>query len=142
MFTQDRRKLRQFFIDVWNKARAGGQALEPMEQMVAAIVRDHPEYHPLLEGGEEVLERDFTPEMGQSNPFLHMAMHIAIHEQVSTDRPAGIRDLYQRIGLKMKNPHEVEHAMMECLGEMLWQAQRSGTPPDEQAYLEKLKRLG
>ncbi|HGX93753.1 MAG TPA: DUF1841 family protein [Candidatus Tenderia sp.] len=140
MFTQDRRQMRQFFVDVWAKAKQK-EALEPMEQMLANIMEMHPEYHPLLSKGEQSLEQDFTPEMGQSNPFLHMAMHIAIHEQVSTDRPAGIRDIYQKIGLKQKDPHEVEHAMMECLGEMMWQAQRSGGMPDEQGYLSNLKKL-
>ncbi len=140
MFTQDRRQMRQFFVDVWSKA-SRKEALEPMEQLLANIVEMHPEYHPLLADGERSLEQDFTPEMGQSNPFLHMAMHIAIHEQVSTDRPAGIREIYQKIGLKQRDPHEVEHAMMECLGAMMWQAQRSGALPDEQLYLSNLEKL-
>ncbi len=140
MFTQDRRQMRQFFVDVWIKAN-NKETLEPMEQILANIITMHPEYHALLNDGEKSLAQDFTPEMGQSNPFLHMAMHIAIHEQVSTDRPSGIRDIYQQIGLKQKDPHEVEHTMMECLGEMMWQAQQSGEMPDELRYLTNLKKL-
>ena len=140
MFTQDRRKMRQFFVDVWAKANSRA-ALEPMEQIIANIIEMHPEFHGLLENADRALEQDYTPDMGQTNPFLHMAMHIAIHEQVSTDRPAGIRDVYQKIGLKLRDPHEVEHKMMECLGEMMWQAQRSGGMPDEARYLANLKKL-
>jgi hypothetical protein len=37
--------------------------------------------------------------------------------------------------------HEAEHAMIERLGEALWNAQRAGLPPDEAQYLESLRRL-
>ena len=81
MFTQDRRQMRQFFVDAWTKANSQ-QPLEPMEQILANIIEMHPEYHSLLENADKSLEQDYTPEMGQTTPFLHMAMHIAIHEQV------------------------------------------------------------
>lgn len=140
MFTQDRRQMRQFFVDVWTKQK-NNAPLDGLEKVLASIIDMHPEYHSLLDNSDKVLEQDYTPEMGQTNPFLHMAMHIAIHEQVSTDRPSGIRDTYKDIGKRLKDPHEIEHRMMDCLGEMMWQAQREGGTPDEQTYLANLKKI-
>jgi len=139
MFGNDRTALRRYYVESWRKLRTGAP-LEPLERLVAEVVQSHPEYHALLENGEDSLDREFTPEGGQSNPFLHMGMHIAIHEQLSTQRPAGIVEVYQRLLAKHGNAHQVEHQMMECLGEMLWQAQRDGTAPQEQHYMECLKR--
>ncbi|MEX2524223.1 MAG: DUF1841 family protein [Gammaproteobacteria bacterium] len=137
---QDRESSRRFFVEVWRKYR-NNEALEPIERVLTEIILQHPEYHAELESGEDVLAADYTPEGGVSNPFLHMGMHVAIHEQVSTDRPAGIRDLYRTLLEKYGDAHQLEHAMMECLGEALWEAQRNNLPPDEQAYLECLRRL-
>jgi len=114
--------------------------MDPMQEVVANIVELHPEYHHLLEN-EENIERDFSVELGESNPFLHMSMHIALHEQISTDRPKGISDCFQRLCILHGGPHEAEHAMMECLGEALWQAQRNQTMPDEAGYMECLKKI-
>jgi len=87
------------------------------------------------------LASEYHPEHGQSNPFLHMGMHIALREQVASDRPVGIRDLTRKLLLKYRDGHEMEHQMMECLGESLWRAQRDQTEPDELAYMENLQRL-
>ena len=138
IFSEDRNRLRRFFLDAWRKRQAG-EALEPLEILVAQVVEQHPEYHGLLT--EETLERDFIPEEGQSNPFLHMGMHIGLAEQVATDRPAGIRELHHRLAVACGDPHEAEHRMMECLGMVLWEAQRQNRPPDETVYLECLRKL-
>jgi hypothetical protein len=140
MFGNDRDTLRRYYCTVWDKASAG-QPLEPLERIIAEVIREHPEYQPVLARVETALEREYTPEMGQTNPFLHMGMHIAIQEQLGSDRPTGILDLYQRLCRRAGDSHAAEHTMMECLGEILWEAQRAGREPDEQAYLERLRRL-
>lgn len=140
MFPQDRSQLRQMFFDAWRK-HTQKQAMQPLEQLIAAIAEQHPEYHPMLANQDSHLDKDFTPEMGQTNPFLHMAMHISIQEQLGTRRPAGIIELYQALLVKFGDPHEVEHCMMECLGQMVWQAQRDNTVPNEAGYLACLKNL-
>jgi len=114
--------------------------MEALEQMVAQIVQQHPEYHSLLADEEAHLDKDYTPEMGETNPFLHMSMHIAIAEQLSIDRPAGIKELYQQLLGKLSDSHTVEHHIMECLGQMMWQAHRNQAEPDEQQYLECLRQ--
>lgn len=138
MFGQDRTELRQMFFTSWKKHQ-NKQLMEPLEAVVAKIIELHPEYHALLED-KETLDKDYTPEMGQTNPFLHMAMHISIQEQLSTKRPTGIDQLYQSMLQKNKDPHETEHLMMECLGKMLWEAQSQNRMPDENDYLVCLKK--
>ncbi|MCB1774607.1 MAG: DUF1841 family protein [Gammaproteobacteria bacterium] len=139
MFGQNRDQLRQFFVATWQK-RLAGQALQPLEQLVAQIIETHPEYHAHLKDSSQ-LHRDFSPEQGETNPWLHMAMHITLGEQVGADRPVGIRELYQEIANGHGDAHEAEHAMMDCLGFALWEAQRDGRNPDDRGYLECLRKL-
>jgi len=140
MFPQDRSQLRQIFFDAWQK-HINKQAMEPLEQLIAAIAEQHPEYHDTLNHRDEQLDKDYTPEMGQTNPFLHMAMHISIQEQLGTQRPTGIIELYQSLLAKIGDPHEVEHQMMECLGQMIWEAQRNNTMPNDETYLDCLRKI-
>ena len=137
MFGQDRTELRQMFFTAWKKHQSK-QIMEPLEAVVAKIIELHPEYHPLLEN-QDTLDKDYTPDMGETNPFLHMAMHISIQEQLSTKRPTGIEQIHQSMLNKIKDLHETEHKMMECLGKMLWEAQSKNRAPDENDYLNCLK---
>ena len=139
MFGQNREQLRQFFFDVWAKHQQG-QTLSGMEQILAHIIEMHPEYHTLLNQVDK-LDRDFTVEGGESNPFLHMGLHISLHEQISTDRPLGIRSLYQQLLPDYDSHHDCEHAIMECLAETLWQSQRNGQMPSEDDYLVAVRGL-
>jgi len=136
---QSRDEVRQVYLAVWQKLQQN-KVLEPMEALIADVIEIHPEYHALLGDSETASQADFSPEQGQTNPFLHMGMHIALREQAAGDRPAGIRALHQKLGAS-KGVHEAEHAMMECLGQVLWQAQRDATEPDQYAYLDCLKKL-
>ncbi len=141
IFTQNREEIRRFYLQAWEKQQQG-VPLEPLEAQIVDIIQAHPEYHPLLAQGEDGIDREWTPEMGESNPFLHMGMHLAIREQLSTDRPPGIRDATRTLLKQIGDGHETEHQMMECLGETLWRGQRDGKGPDEQAYLQCVIRLG
>ncbi len=136
---QNRDEIRQVYIEVWQKMQQG-TLLQAMESMIADVIQMHPEYQALLQQGEAAQSAEFSPESGRSNPFLHMGMHIALREQTSTNRPAGITALHHKL-TQQHGQHEAEHAMMECLGESLWRAQRNQTLPDERAYLECLKKL-
>jgi hypothetical protein len=136
---QSRDEVRQMYLAVWHKLQQK-MPLEPMEALIADVIEIHPEYHVLLEAGDDIRLQEFTPEQGQTNPFLHMGMHIALREQAGADRPSGIRSIHQKL-LTQKGQHEAEHAMMECLGQSLWSAQRNNQLPDEAAYLDCLKKL-
>lgn len=137
---QNREQLRQMYAQAWRKY-AAHQPLEPLEAQVAAVIAEHPEYVPLLESGPQALATDYTPEGGRENPFLHMGLHLAIREQVATDRPAGIAHIHQALSRRLGDPHAAEHAMLERLAETLWEAQRTGKAPDEQRYLERLREF-
>jgi hypothetical protein len=137
---QSREQLRRRYLDAWRKFSAH-EPLEPLEAQLAAVIAEHPEYVAWLESGEQALAAEFTPAGGRENPFLHMGLHLAIREQVATDRPAGIAGLHAQLARRRGGAHQAEHAMIEPLAETLWEAQRSGQVPDEQAYLERLRRL-
>lgn len=138
--THSREDLRRAYVEAWRKHREG-LPMEPLEAQIADVIALHPEYHATLQDPENALARDYTPEGGQSNPFLHMGLHLAVRDQIGTDRPSGIRALAQTLAHKLGDQHAAEHAIIECLAEALWEAQRAGRPPDEQAYLERIKRL-
>jgi hypothetical protein len=135
----NRDSLRQFYITSWQKSK-NKLALNPLEQQIVAVIREHPEYHHFLDNTENALQQDFIPEMGESNPFLHMGMHIGLMEQISTNRPTGIREIYQKLSTKLGS-HDAEHRMMDCLAEAIWTAQKNQQPPDDTAYFTCLKQL-
>ncbi|MEY2682047.1 MAG: hypothetical protein RIQ66_608 [Pseudomonadota bacterium] len=103
-------------------------------------ITQHPEYYPDLEDLEQALDRDYPPEQGRSNPFLHLSMHLSIEEQISIDQPPGIRVAFLELAQRHDSRHEAMHIVMECLGEVLWRSQRDGTPIDGQAYIDAIHR--
>ncbi len=139
MFGNNRKQLRQVFFDSWQLKKTG-QAPDAMQKVILTIIESHPEYHHLFEN-KASLEKDFSIESGENNPFLHISMHIALHEQLSINRPAGINTLYQKLCQQQASAHKAEHKMMDCLGKSIWQAQRNQTAPDEDAYIRCLQTL-
>lgn len=134
MFNPSRDQVRQFFFDVWAKFRAG-QPLAGAEQPALEAVLAHPEYHAILEQPERFRERDYRPEDGETNPFLHLAMHLALSEQLAIDQPPGIRAHYQRLLTRHGDAMAAQHVALECLAEAIWQVQRHAAPFDAAAYL-------
>lgn len=139
MFNPTRDQSREFLFDLWRKHK-GREPLTPLEAIALDIVLEHPEYHPVLENRERYLDRDWKPEGGETNPFLHIAMHLAIEEQVSIDQPPGIRAAVEKLSRRRGSMHDARHDVMECLAEVIWQAQRNGTGFDNGTYLACLER--
>jgi hypothetical protein len=139
MFQPSQNDVRQFFCDTWRKQREGAP-LTPMEAMAADWITEHPEYHADLADLQAALAAVYTVEEGRSNPFLHLAMHLSIAEQCSIDQPTGIRQAVSLLAARRNALHEAHHEVMECLGEMIWASQRSGLPPDGQAYIDAVRR--
>ncbi len=143
MFNPSRDEVRDFLFESWRKYRVA-EPLTAMEGMAVEVIASHPEYHDMLADRERYLEnfrdRDYPPEFGETNPFLHLSMHIAIREQISIDQPAGVRTHHSNLTTRHGNVLDAEHEMMDCLGEMIWQAQRNRTAPDPAIYLNCLKR--
>lgn len=134
MFQPSQHDVRRFFCEAHRK-QAGGLPLTPLETLAAQWVVEHPEYHAQLRDVDAALDASYAVEDGRTNPFLHLSMHLTIVEQCSIDQPRGIRDAVQRLAARRGSLHEAHHEVMECLGEMVWASQRSGLPPDGQAYL-------
>ena len=139
MFTPSRDEARRFLVDTWSKRRANEQ-LTALEAMAVETIALHPEYHPIVENPERYVERDWQPESGQANPFLHLSLHLAIAEQLGADQPRGIRAEFERLRAARGDEHAALHALLECLGEVIWSAQRHGTPPDAALYLACVER--
>ena len=140
IYGQDRDQLRGIWFEAWDNFKAG-KDLIPLHQELINIIQLHPEYQKIFDQPEQYLGKEYLPEFGETNPFLHMSMHQGIHEQLSSSRPKGIRKVYQKLCQQFGDPHKVEHAMMEGFAETLWQAQRTGTAPDEGAYLKRIKKI-
>jgi hypothetical protein len=135
MFSPSREQVRETFFAAWRKYRAG-EPLTGIEGLALDMILLHPEYHELLASPERYRDKDYTDE---SNPFLHMSLHVALEEQLSIDQPPGIARLFNEL-LSRKERHEALHEAIECLAETVWRAQRDGAPPDARAYLECLAR--
>lgn len=139
MFNPSRDEARLFLFDTWRKRREGA-LLTPLEDLAAQLIEKHPEFHDLLADPERYQGKDYAPEHGATNPFLHLMMHLSIEEQLSIGQPHGIRAHFERLTAHHASEHDAQHRMMECLGEMIWQAQRHGAPPDAAIYLGCLER--
>lgn len=139
MFNPSREQARRFFVDAWRKRRDAIPAT-PLETLAADVVALHPEYHALIEAGDESLAREWTPEDGATNPFLHLGLHLAIEEQLAIAQPPDLRALFQRLTVKYDTRHEALHAILDCLGEVVYRATRDRQPPDNEGYLDCIRR--
>lgn len=138
MFTPSQADVRRFFCSVYAKAQVG-KALEAIETIASLWINEHPEYHGDLADVDAALEK-MGPEQNGPNAFLHLSMHLSISEQCSIDQPRGIRQAVEVLAHQRGSLHEAHHAVMECLGQMMWESQRSGQPPDGVAYVESVQR--
>ncbi|TCT03754.1 DUF1841 family protein [Paralcaligenes ureilyticus] len=137
MFNPSREQVRQFFTEAWRKHR-NAELISPLEAMAIDVIVQHPEYHGDLES-ENAVGADYTVEQGKTNPFLHLSMHLAIAEQLSIDQPPGIKAAWEQLQA-VRDAHEAAHEIMESLGQVVWEAQRLGTPFDSDTYLELIRQ--
>jgi hypothetical protein len=137
LFQPSREEVRRFFIEAWKKQQAN-ELLTPLETLAVQWVREHPDYHGEL--NEVALERNYSIAQGQTNPFLHLAMHLSISEQTSIDQPPGVRQAVETLAQRLGSLHQAHHQAMECLGQMLWESQRRNTRPHTESYVECLRQ--
>ncbi len=136
MTDNTRNEIRQVFFDAWNKYKID-TPLSALENQIVHVIQAHPEYHPEL-NNPDTLFQDYSTD---DNPFLHMGLHLSLLEQIHTDRPAGIQQIYQSLSHQLDDAHRAEHLMMDVMAKLIWEAQRNGTLPDEKQYLEQLNQL-
>jgi Domain of unknown function (DUF1841) len=134
-----REQLRQSYADAWRK-HLERSPLTALEAMISDVIGAHPEYQALVSDAVAAIAFEPSPGGDAENPFLHMGLHLAVRDQVSIDRPPGVRELHRLLNARHGDLHRAEHALMEALGETLWEAQRAGRPPDEGRYLARVRR--
>ena len=139
MFNPSQEEVRRFFCDVFAKSRRG-EPMEALEIIASRWIDEHPEYHADLADADAAVARVYDGKDGRENPFLHLSMHLSISEQCSIDQPRGIRQAVELLAARRDSLHDAHHEAMECLGQMLWESQRSGHPPDGAAYVECVQR--
>ena len=139
MFSPSQADVRRFFCSVYAKAQAG-QALEAIEIIASQWIDEHPEYHAELADADAAVARVYAENAARTNPFLHLSMHLSVSEQCSIDQPRGIRQAVELLTARLDSLHDAHHAAMDCLGEMLWESQRAGRPPDGDAYIACVQR--
>jgi len=131
-----REQLRRAYTEAWAKHVAHA-LLTPLEALITDVIGAHPEYHGIVAHAGTALEFEQSTAAALENPFLHMGLHLAVREQLSIDRPPGVRDLHRQLQARLGDAHLAEHALMEALGDELHEAQRNGQAPDEQQYLAR-----
>ena len=139
MFNPSQADVRRFFCSVHGKG-AAGRPMDALETLAGQWLQEHPEYHADLADSDAAVARVYQADDGKTNPFLHLSMHLSISEQCSIDQPRGIRQAMELLAAKRNSLHGAHHEAMECLGQMLWESQRAGRPPDGQAYVECVQR--
>jgi hypothetical protein len=139
MFAPSQQDVRAFFCTAQRKLREH-EPLTPLEALAADWIAEHPEYAADLADVEAAQAAVYPVEDGRTNPFLHLSMHLSISEQVSIDQPRGIKQAFELLKARRGSAHAAQHEVMECLGEMLWESQRSGRPPDGERYIDCVRR--
>ncbi|MBF5039538.1 DUF1841 family protein [Methylophilus sp. 13] len=139
LFNPSRDEVRQFFFDAWAKFKQL-QALTELEKMAVGIMHMHPEYHDILDQPAHYLQQAYYPEMGETNPFLHMSLHLSIQEQISINQPIGITQAYGKLCTRFQEEHAAQHALLECLAETIWLAQHNQTGLDAAHYLQLIEQ--
>jgi len=139
LFNPSRDEVRTFFFAAWGKFKAQ-QTLTALEKIALGVMHMHPEYHAIFDKPEQFKSQEYFPEFGETNPFLHMSLHLSILEQISINQPIGIVDIYAQLKTKHQNDHDAQHAILECLAETIWQAQRNNAVMDSAHYLQLLQK--
>ena len=96
--------------------------------------------NPIVSHGSVLTAPRIRDRMHDINPFLHLGFHLAIQEQLDIDQPSGIRAIHAQLAAKHDDEHAATHEILECLGETLWQSQRTGTPLDGALYLNLMRQ--
>jgi len=142
LFNPSRDEVRDFFFQSWAKFKQQ-LGLTDLEKIAIGVIQMHPEYQPILDAPEQYKQQDYFPELGETNPFLHMSLHLSVLEQISINQPIGIVDVYAKLKLTHQEEHAAQHDVIDCLGETIWHAQQNKTAIDATYYLQLLnKKIG
>lgn len=139
LYNPSRDQARQFLFDAWAKFKQQAP-LTDLEKIAVEVMQMHPEYHAILEAPERYMQQQYFPEMGETNPFLHLSLHLSVIEQIAINQPIGIKAIYEQLKQKHNDQHLAQHDILDCLAETIWQSQRNNTPLDSTHYLGLLQQ--
>lgn len=139
LYNPSRDQARQFLFDAWAKFKQQAP-LTDLEKIAVEVMQMHPEYHAILEAPERYMQQQYFPEMGETNPFLHLSLHLSVIEQIAINQPIGITGFYEQLKQKHNDQHLAQHDILDCLAETIWQSQRNNTPLDSAHYLNLLQQ--
>jgi hypothetical protein len=139
LFNPSRDEVREFFFSTWQKFKQNNQ-LTPIEKIALSVIHMHPEYHPILDAPERFKQQEYFPEFGETNPFLHMSLHLSIQEQISINQPTGIVSIYEKLRLNHQDEHLAQHDILDCLAECIWSAQKNNTSLDANYYVQLMQQ--
>ena len=139
LYNHSRDQARQFLFEAWAKFKQH-LPLTDLEKIAVEVIQMHPEYHVVLDSPERYMNQQYFPEMGETNPFLHLSLHISVIEQISINQPMGITQVYDKLLQRYNDKHKALNDILECLAETIWQAQRNNMPLDSENYLNLLKQ--
>ncbi len=138
LYGENREDHRQILFDVWKKYQTN-QPLEPLEKKILTIMLNHPEYAHVFSNEDKFIATDYFSELSETNPFLHLSLHLVILEQVEIDKPNGIRALYKQAIAFFQDVHEADHCIMNSLAIAMHEMLNQNKPFDEKAYLKRIK---
>ena len=139
LYNPSRDQARQFLFDAWAKFKQHS-TLSDLEKIAVEVMQMHPEYHTILDASERYMQQQYFPEQGETNPFLHLSLHLSVIEQISINQPIGIGQVYEKLKQKHGDQHMAQHDILDCLAETIWQSQRNNTPLDSAHYLGLLQQ--
>jgi hypothetical protein len=139
LFNPSRDEVREFFFATWDKFQRK-LMLTDLEKIALGVIHMHPEYHAILDAPDQFKHQEYFPEFGETNPFLHMSLHLSILEQISINQPTGIADSYTKLKNKHQHEHGAQHDILECLAECIWNAQHNNTALDAHYYVQLLQQ--
>lgn len=139
LYNPSRDQARQFLFDAWTKFKQK-LILTDLEKIAVEVIQMHPEYHVVFDSAERFMHQQYFPEMGETNPFLHITLHLSVIEQISINQPIGVTQIYDKLRLQHNDKHLAYHDLIDCLAETIWQSQRNNQPLDSDHYLNLLKQ--
>jgi len=139
LYNPSRDQARQFLFDAWTKFKQM-LVLTDLEKMAVEVIQMHPEYHVVFDAPERFMHQQYFPEMGETNPFLHITLHLSAIEQISINQPIGIRQIYDKLLQQHNDKHLAYHEVVDCLAETIWHSQRNNEPLNSDHYLNLLRQ--
>lgn len=140
VFEAFRRANRKHLHSIWQRAQNGQlDGLNEEERRLAEIMVAHSdEYFNQFEFADVLADREFDPE-GETNPFMHVALHALLEKQIKDHEPIEAFQFYNAMLRNKWTAHEVIHLLMAILVKFLSPIFKKRSKFDLDGYRKLLK---